>query len=291
MKVRSRSASLTSELHKKIQEFVEACSNEDTDAVPMKRFANSLNVTKTVFKSLPADALLTKLPEGFGIYINPGKTCPEHLERTYLNEGGQSWLPNRVRFTFAHEFAHIFIEELAATSGGIHGLLPTDKTGYIDSLEITCNNLAAEILLPAKRFDKFLWEKVEPNEPLAILKIANNFKVSSQVIINHLARNPKILNLRCWKGCVYLIDFHSNGTWKKISDYKSKLFSAGEFRCDKQQGNEPFLGIWDFDANVPASYSEMKIERSSNGAIIRFSIDEIWTKTNQRRLLISLCEA
>ncbi|MDB9422589.1 XRE family transcriptional regulator [Microcystis aeruginosa CS-563/04] len=91
-------------------------------------------------------------------------------------------------FTIFHELAHILLQT--------NGITKSDDR-YIDSLqgdnkniELFCNKFAAEFLLPNNVFHEIMVEKIVDDQ--IILKIAQDYKVSREVVLRKLLDNNLI---------------------------------------------------------------------------------------------------
>lgn len=284
MRAQKQNSDTYNRLVRKITEYFSSMQRE-TDAVQLRRFAELLNVHKIRFRPLPAEGLLTKMADGYGIHIHCRIASADRLLECYLNEGVNCWLPARTRFALAHEFAHILIEEIAPAR-----LRSTRTRSIVDILEITCNKLASEILLPRARLAEILRQVVNCNELLDVRSIAERFQVSLEVFINHLPKFRHILISKGWKGCVYLTEVGCDGCWKIVSKYISDIFSIASLRVESQEGNGLFLGRWDLYGIDHNGVFEFEIRNYSRTVIISCLIQRLWKGAGRKRYLITLVE-
>ncbi|MHA1289210.1 MAG: ImmA/IrrE family metallo-endopeptidase [Candidatus Thorarchaeota archaeon] len=86
-------------------------------------------------------------------------------------------------FTLAHEIAHLWINE-----SGVSNLYDRGRAlAGADEIEVFCNSVAAEVILPQKDFSE-LWKTLDETEPLEdrIERGSRRFKVSKTVIARRL---------------------------------------------------------------------------------------------------------
>ena len=105
----------------------------------------------------------------------------------YLNNGSSE---TRQIFTLFHELSHVLL--------GTNGITKRDDR-YIESLggdekriEVFCNSLTAEFLVPSGDFDERLAFMLRPWEDEAVSELARRYKVSREVILRRLLDRGKI---------------------------------------------------------------------------------------------------
>lgn len=98
---------------------------------------------------------------------------------------------NSQLFTLIHELAHLWID-----AGGVSGYRPTDfrakNIHKFDPVEILCNRIAAEILMPQSKI-RSIFKNITSIESDAIEQISKKLKVSSLALIVRLL-NLKIIS-------------------------------------------------------------------------------------------------
>jgi Zn-dependent peptidase ImmA (M78 family) len=90
-------------------------------------------------------------------------------------------------FTLAHELAHIWIGE-----GGVSDRRPDDRTNSKNRVEIFCDQVAAELLVPAEEFARQWRNHLSIDQNIKTLSIL--FRVSSLVVLRR-AKDAKLINL------------------------------------------------------------------------------------------------
>jgi Zn-dependent peptidase ImmA (M78 family) len=89
---------------------------------------------------------------------------------------------SRQIFTLLHEVAHLLYGVSSITT--LDGRFVDRMSGEQRSIEVLCNRVAAEVLVPA---DAFPWNRFAKDDPLgSVSAVANDFSVSREVILRRL---------------------------------------------------------------------------------------------------------
>jgi len=111
-------------------------------------------------------------------------------------------------FTLFHEIAHLLFGINSVTT--LDGRFVERMSGTSQTIEVTCNQLAAEILVP---IDTFPWEKVDRNDIImSVTSIANDYNVSREVILRRVLDRGWI-NSKTYQKCIE--NWDSNGDFDR----------------------------------------------------------------------------
>ena len=89
---------------------------------------------------------------------------------------------SRQIFTLFHEVAHLLYGVSSITT--VDGRFVGRMSGAQQSVEVSCNKLAAEFLVPS---DAFPWNRINRNDPIeSVSDVARTFNVSREVILRRL---------------------------------------------------------------------------------------------------------
>ena len=135
--------------------------------------------------TVPVDA-------GFTIYVNCKSEDVNDWEARFNDRSDQGrFLPNRARFTIAHEIAHTLFYD--RTARGSVSRVPIRQHKALNSLERTCNRVAASLLLPKA----LLWQGISKRgafEADQLRGVARDFRVSVETLILRLDSLPYLPN-------------------------------------------------------------------------------------------------
>lgn len=115
--------------------------------IALKKVAESRKIKEVVFRPLLIDACIAVEDDGFTVYVGCER---ENIEDSYrrwndVNDGGRS-LPNRIRFTIAHEICHTFF--FGIEEKGLRRYINPKHHRSLKSMERACDKAAARMLLP-----------------------------------------------------------------------------------------------------------------------------------------------
>src|SRR6266404_2692991 len=74
--------------------------------ISLKQIASARRVKNVIFRPLLVDGCLTVVNDGFKIYIRCKKEHSDEMQARFDSERELGPLPQRIRFTLAHEIAH-----------------------------------------------------------------------------------------------------------------------------------------------------------------------------------------
>jgi len=146
--------------------------------VSLEQIASTLAVRRARIVPLLCTAGLRKDEEGFEIWINteaPGMRANIPRTMEFLNADMPA-LPPPVRFSFAHELAHLI---LMLCSGNQKAPLSN-----VRRLERACNILAGALLIPARAFTSEVIEGIFHTN--TIRELSNKWQISSLALIFRL---------------------------------------------------------------------------------------------------------
>jgi len=269
-------------------------NNSPGFATSVRHLAESIGVKKVVFRPIPADALLTRLPHGFGIHINCADPDVERLNALYEKEGDPhhlEWLPPRIRFSVAHECAHIILDGFAEAYGGAEELFSKMGKDKVDLIEITCNKIAERILLPKEKYSRALFAAVEPYEPINVPVLALFFKVSPDVIVHSLGAHRRLLCSRYWKGAVYIVVLDKRGEWKIHAQQVGELFHFRDLVSKEDHGKQPFLGLLNYGECEHQDYYEFGDAQGDARKLVKCLVHVLKRDSETDRVMVSLSES
>jgi hypothetical protein len=151
--------------------------------ISLKRIANVRKVRAVVFRPLLVDGCLTIIDDGFKIYIRCKKHQADEVRARFESECEIGPLPQRMRFTVAHEIAHTLFYDLS--HGRPKHRLNVEHQKRLETLERVCNKVAARILLPTDLLREEL-KKSDPFDPSTLRRIAEKAAVSGPMLVNRI---------------------------------------------------------------------------------------------------------
>jgi hypothetical protein len=162
-------------------------NGDEARPVRLSGIAIARKVRDVVFRPLLVDGCLGVRKDGFVIFVRCDKEKSGELNQAWRSEdlSHRSFSP-RMRFTIAHEIAHTFFFDVEATPP--RATLDLDASRTINSLEYTCNELAARMLLPEGPFQKVL-RKIDILNPPALRELTRRFGVSAHVLTVRLKQS------------------------------------------------------------------------------------------------------
>ena len=151
-----------------------------TSPAPLHELAKSLEIQSIRFEPLLSSAGLEKNTRGFSIIVNTegfGATSPAG---TVLQPSEEEWgeLRPPVRFSVAHEMAHVIFMKLARAE---RSDLLRKK---LEELEVACNRIAGMILIPAQYFLRHVSKDLFDASRLRTL--LTEIRVSPEVFVRRL---------------------------------------------------------------------------------------------------------
>lgn len=192
--------------------------------VLLHQLGKSLGVTGIRFEPLLSMAGLEKSSDGFNIIINTEAFGVDFPSGTILKTDYDDWskLNPPVRFSVAHELAHIIFYDLAKDEN--NALLRKN----VDELEVACNQIASTLLIPSKFIIDFTSEKLFDASRLNTLR--KELKVSPDVLVWRFT-NPDMKELHNdQQGYIALI----RQEYEKLNIIASVTFGAqAQARFDK----------------------------------------------------------
>jgi hypothetical protein len=129
---------------------------------------------------------------GFQVYAACSKSdVPEYNER-YTGEGsGESFLPERTRFTLAHELGHTLLFD-AVCGVPSPWISNTDDPKVLAALEKTCDGVAGRLLLPNTLVRKEI-RQADLYDPRELRNLAVRAKVSTSVLVKRMGELEALL--------------------------------------------------------------------------------------------------
>ncbi|MBI5818052.1 MAG: ImmA/IrrE family metallo-endopeptidase [Verrucomicrobia bacterium] len=148
---------------------------------PLREAAKKLNITGIRFVPLFCSAGLAKTGSGFEVVLNLDGVRGTSEASSNFEPGSEKWftLTNRMRFSVAHELAHLIFLE-AADGDWREGVFDTN----LKSIEGGCSSLARILLLPKQMLLKAVDEQLFDVNLLN--EICSRFRVSPEVFIRRL---------------------------------------------------------------------------------------------------------
>jgi len=148
--------------------------------VRLSSIARARKVRDVVFRPLLVDGCLGVRADGFVIFVRCEKQKSADLRKAWSDEGSlhRAFSP-RMRFTIAHEIAHTFFFDVEALPPRATVVLNASRT--VDSLEYSCNHLAARMLLPEIPFQRAV-KRINVLDPAALRELASRSGVSPHVL-------------------------------------------------------------------------------------------------------------
>ena len=114
--------------------------------VPLEELATDVHVRRLAFEPLLSSAGLEREETGFVVCVNPQADGVDHRSGETVGVTAVEWakLKPPLRFTLAHELAHLIFLRLAKNR-------PESFQGHEGELETACNQMAGSLLLPKLR--------------------------------------------------------------------------------------------------------------------------------------------
>src|SRR6266487_2863778 len=161
--------------------------------VLLRPVAERRRVTSVEFRPLLVDAMLTTHPNGFRILFNSSGADPSEMEEQFKNESKEQGMPSRLRFSLAHELAHTFFYDL---SGGTPMLAKQFRSGggrtELENLELNCNKLAAQMLLPTPML-RSAFRGMKAVNPQALSDLTRRAGISIEASLRRLSDQNALL--------------------------------------------------------------------------------------------------
>ena len=155
--------------------------------VHLPNIARARKVREVVFRPLLVDGCLGVRNDGFVIFVGCETRSSTDLNRAWsCGHSADRALSARIRFTIAHEIAHTFFFDVDASPPRAALDLKNPRT--VSSLEQTCNQLAARILLPEPLFQQTL-RRTDVLDPAALRRLATTSGVSPHVLTVRLKQS------------------------------------------------------------------------------------------------------
>lgn len=172
------------QLTKKTWRLVEILADSTLEKplpVPLHELARELNIRFIQFEPLLGTAGLVKIKDGFAIMVNTEAPGATQKKSTILNTNSDDWdeLKPPLRFTFAHEIAHVLYFNAA------EGKWRNDIFNrHAKKLESECSKMARVILMPKQRLHNEIKNHIFDVEH--IRKLLHKFCVSAEVFVRRL---------------------------------------------------------------------------------------------------------
>lgn len=172
--------------------------------VLLRPIAERRRVTGVEFRPLLVDAMLTTHPSGFRILFNSDRENPSELGELYHGECRERLLPSRWRFSLAHELAHTLFYDISMSRPQVaKEFRAGGGRTALDNLELYCNKLAAQFLLPAQML-RVAFRAIPSINPKAILELSDRAGVSVEVLVRRLGEFRSLFIERYFRGCIVL---------------------------------------------------------------------------------------
>jgi len=151
-------------------------------AVRLDQITEQSGVKRVEFRPLLVEGGLSIQGDGFVMYVNCSKDQISQLNDEFVCNGGRS-LPNRMRFTIAHELIHTFFFELSSDAPRNRVKVTSDKDH--DQLERLCDFGAGLLLMPSRRIGPLL-DREPQISPDSLRRLAQHFAVSLDALLIRL---------------------------------------------------------------------------------------------------------
>lgn len=158
-------------------------------------------------------------------------------------------------FTLAHELVHIWIGE-----GGISDRRPNDKSNSKNTVEIFCDRVAAELLVPAKEFNAY-WLSSR-NDDHNIREVSQHFRVSTLVVLRRAKDLGRITPATFYAKVDAQYDAYRKKEREKLDKQKQKENKGGNFWASFDLRNSA-----KFNAAVVDSISRQKTTYTEAAAL------------------------
>ena len=154
------------------------------DAAPpvaLHELASKVRIQRIELLPMLCTAAIGPVDGGYVIYINTTANGSEQIRKGHLDVTEEDFrcLNNSLRFSVAHEIAHVFF--FNSVGGDCRNTLLQD---HWRALENSCSQMARVMLLPAKALVREIGNSVFA--PGRLLEIVRRFKVSPAVFIYRL---------------------------------------------------------------------------------------------------------
>ena len=160
------------------------------DAVALREIAAARRVQRVEFRPLLVDGGLGVSRNGFVMFVKCNPEDAQDYDLMFKSSGGCD-LPERARFTIAHEIIHTMFYDLSSTKP--KPLLEASTEKELDSLEYACNYGANRLLLPKSRFESLL-SSDRFSTASKVIDVSRAFRVSLDVLLIRLERT------KVWSG-------------------------------------------------------------------------------------------
>ena len=172
--------------------------------IPLLTIVREQAVKHMVFRPLPIDGGISHDGEGFTIYVNANEADAARFHASVFDEsdGGAS-LPPKVRFTIAHEIVHTFFYNLETRYTRVAGRHRKE----LASLERTCNQGAARLLVPERFLRHFLSDETRVSAS-ELARLAHRFGVSAECLVYRLQKSAAWGETR--RAAIYASDRHGD---------------------------------------------------------------------------------
>jgi len=153
-----------------------------TPPMPLAEIAREQRVHRFVFCEMPVDGGLVVEQDGFTIYVACDDTVAANCRAKMENRGdaGRSLAP-RMRFTIAHEVIHTLFYDLGRQKPV--RLISAKHRKELDSLERTCNQGAARLLIPDRFLEPAL-QDLKQCDADHLKGLCQEFRVSAEALVH-----------------------------------------------------------------------------------------------------------
>lgn len=179
--------------------------------IQLKYIARNRNILKVYFRPMLCDACLLTLSDGgFHVYVKAPSDLSEKLTNIYESNEEAELLPNRMRFSIAHEIAHTFFYESTENRDReVFKLKAGGSKTSIEIIEADCNILAGRILLPKELIKREL-EIKETLCPEYLRDRCEVFGVSAATLAIRLSQLD-LLRKELFKGAIIVARWTQKG--------------------------------------------------------------------------------
>lgn len=178
---RSRALSKLRDQAWKQAHAMSAAAAEDAPPVALHSLASALRIRHIELLPMLCTAAIGPAEGGYVVYINSTASGADDIakERLELTAEDFARLNVRLRFSVAHEMAHVFF--FNALGGDCRSKVLQD---HWEALENSCSQMARAILLPKKALLREIGGSLFA--PARLVQVAKRFRVSPQVLIYRL---------------------------------------------------------------------------------------------------------
>lgn len=235
----SRNSILFSEVKKRCENLALSASN-GTFPVRLAPLMADRGVVDVWFQPMIADGVLAKDKRGFLIGVHTQSAEIRELCETRVREKEQgALLPERQRFTIAHELAHTFFYELSSedVSETLRFVGGGGKTAD-EHLEHACDQLAAALLLPEALLESRITDKFL-QDPDQVRELAHSAGVS---LVTLLIRFESLsVYSSSFHPSALILQRYQRGRWVLVRGLYGMGFSVSRVR-NLVQGDS--LSLW-----------------------------------------------